>query len=76
MKPTIFYSLCGIICYIGAVNDKFFIKDILVDVKMDKINWVILSKRIALLSIVLAILNESVWRILGQNAEACNGNNF
>ena len=54
----------------------FFIKDILVDVKMDKINWVILSKRIALLSIVLAILNESVWRILGQNAEACNGNNF
>lgn len=63
MKPTIVYIIFGATLYIGAYNNKSFIKDSLKDVfTIPHKAWITLSKRLAYFLFSMAIVNEVVWR--------------
>jgi intracellular septation protein len=63
IKPTIAYSIFGLILYIGLFYKKIFLKSMLGHaIKLSDENWVILSKRFAFFFFFMAILNEIIWR--------------
>ena len=68
MKPTIVYCIFSVIIYLGIIRKRFFIKDVFSSViKMLDKHWVILSKRVALYFLLMAIANEIVWRLCEEN---------
>ncbi len=63
MKPTIVYLIFAAILWIGAKFNKYFIQDNLKALFiLENHHWNILTKRFTLFLVVLAILNEIVWR--------------
>lgn len=68
MKPTIVYTIFAFTLYIGAIYDKPFVKSVFgTVVEMDNDKWLILSKRFGLYFVVMAIVNEYVWRQYSEN---------
>jgi len=68
MKPTIGYVIFALGLSIGLFFNKFFLKHVLHSIfKMEDQYWVILTKRFIWFFILLAILNEIVWRNFSDN---------
>ena len=64
MKPTMVYMLFALLLVFGLLRKKSYLKVLMeVALKMDDQGWKILTKRFAMLFIVLAILNELIWRV-------------
>ena len=63
MKPTIIYLLFASILGFGLLKNRSYLKLLMeVALKMQDTGWNLLTKRFTLLFLVLAILNEFVWR--------------
>ncbi len=63
IKPTIVYSLFGIILYVGLFYQKIFLRSMLGHaIKLSDKSWIILSKRFSLFFFFIALLNEMIWR--------------
>ena len=64
MKPTMVYMLFALLLIFGLLRKKSYLKVLMeVALKMDDRGWSILTKRFAMLFIVLASLNELIWRV-------------
>lgn len=63
MKPTIVYLVFSIILFVGIRKNTGFVKFVFASAfKMNDEAWVILSKRFAYYFLLMAIMNELVWR--------------
>ncbi len=63
MKPTIVYLIFSFILFIGVMYKKPLVKNVLGNTFIiDDKYWMILSKRFAYFFIMMAIVNEIVWR--------------
>ena len=67
MKPTIVYFSCALALYIGSQRGKFFLSSIIMNTKMSNENWKILSKQASIFCLLLALLNEIIWRNFREN---------
>ncbi|PPR38171.1 MAG: Intracellular septation protein [Alphaproteobacteria bacterium MarineAlpha6_Bin4] len=63
LKPTIVYLLFSFFLFFGLILKKNFLKIYLSNlIKLNDIGWNILTKRWGIFFIVLALLNEFIWR--------------
>ena len=63
MKPTIIYLLFGGILSFGLLRKKSYLEYVMEDMlPLERIGWVILTKRVAIFFLSLALLNELIWR--------------
>ena len=63
MKPTIIYLLFGGILSFGLLRKKSYLEYVMEDMlPLESIGWVILTKRVAIFFLSLALLNELIWR--------------
>ena len=63
MKPTIIYLLFGGILSFGLLRKKSYLEYVMEDMlPLERIGWVILTKRVAIFFLRLALLNELIWR--------------
>ena len=68
MKPTILYILFGSILFIGLKWDKIFLKSLLGgNINLPDTYWILLTKRFTNYFIIMAIINEIVWRNFSEN---------
>ena len=65
MKPTLIYLVFAFLLSIGLLRKRSYLQSLMsVALPMKDKGWMILTKRFTLFFIILAILNESVWRSL------------
>ncbi len=65
MKPTIIYLVFAFLLGIGLFRGQSYLQSLMsVALPMEDKGWLILTKRFTLFFIILAILNELVWRFL------------
>ena len=63
MKPTIIYLLFGGILSFGLLRKKSYLEYVMEDMlPLERIGWVILTKRVAIFFLSLALLYELIWR--------------
>mgnify|MGYP006140801435 FL=1 len=63
MKPTIIYLLFGGILSFGLMRKKSYLEYVMEDMlPLESTGWVILTKRVAIFFLSLALLNELIWR--------------
>jgi|TARA_B110000483_G_scaffold224685_1_gene283690 intracellular septation protein len=63
MKPTIIYLLFGGILSFGLLRKKSYLEYVMEDMlPLESTGWVILTKRVAIFFLSLALLNELIWR--------------
>ena len=63
MKPTIIYLLFGGVLSFGLLRKKSYLEYVMEDMlPLESIGWVILTKRVAIFFLSLALLNELIWR--------------
>jgi len=63
MKPTIIYLLFGGILSFGLLRKKSYLEYVMEDMlPLERIGWMILTKRVAIFFLSLALLNELIWR--------------
>ena len=63
MKPTIIYLLFGGILSFGLLREKSYLEYVMEDMlPLERIGWMILTKRVAIFFLSLALLNELIWR--------------
>ena len=68
MKPTIIYVSFSFILTIGLIRKKSFLQSLMGSaLNMEDKGWLILTKRVTIFFIILAVLNEVVWRYFGQD---------
>ena len=68
MKPTIIYLSFSLILTLGLLRKKSFLQSLMGSaLNMEDQGWLILTKRVAMFFLVLAVLNEVVWRYFGQD---------
>ena len=68
MKPTIIYLSFAIILIAGLMRNRSLLKSLMGStLALQERGWVLLTKRIIVLFICLAFLNELVWRYFGQD---------
>lgn len=68
MKPTLLYILFGSILFFGLKFNRFFLKSLLgANLHLPNTAWILLTKRFANYFIIMAILNEIVWRSFSEN---------
>ena len=68
MKPTILYILFGSILFFGLKFNKIFLKSLLgANINLADTAWILLTKRFSNYFIIMAILNEIVWRSCSEN---------
>ena len=68
MKPTIIYLSFSLILTLGLLRKKSFLQSLMGSaLNMEDQGWLILTKRITMFFLVLAALNEIVWRYFGQD---------
>ena len=68
MKPTIIYLSFSLILTIGLLRKKSFLQSLMGSaLNMEDKGWLILTKRVTIFFIILAVLNEVVWRYFGQD---------
>ncbi|OCX66024.1 Intracellular septation protein A [Thioclava sp. SK-1] len=69
MKPTIIYLLFSGLLFYGLWRDKPWLKLVMEgSLPMRHAGWVILTRRLALLFLGLAIANEVIWRTMSEEA--------
>lgn len=63
MKPTMIYLLFGGILGTGLLRGKSYLKVVMEEaLAMEDAGWMILTKRLCAFFLVLAVLNELIWR--------------
>ena len=63
MKPTIVYLLFGGILSFGLLRKKSYLEYVMEDMlPLESKGWMILTKRVAIFFLSLALLNELIWR--------------
>ncbi len=63
MKPTMIYLLFGGILGAGLLRGKSYLKVVMEEaLAMEDAGWMILTKRLCAFFLVLAVLNELIWR--------------
>ena len=63
LKPTIVYLLFSTLLFLGLILNKNFLKIYLSNlIKLNDTGWNILSKRWGIFFLLMAILNEIIWR--------------
>ena len=68
MKPTIIYLSFASILIIGLMRNKSLLQSLMGStLALEERGWIILTKRIIIFFIGLALLNELVWRYIGQD---------
>ena len=68
MKPTIIYVSFSLILTIGLLRKKSFLQSLMGSaLNMEDKGWLILTKRVTMFFLILAALNEVVWRYFGQD---------
>tara|TARA_B100001250_G_scaffold357027_1_gene332493 strand:+ start:37 stop:423 length:387 start_codon:yes stop_codon:yes gene_type:complete len=68
MKPTIIYLSFSFILTMGLIRKKSFLQSLMGSaLNMEDQGWLILTKRVTMFFLVLAALNEIVWRYFGQD---------
>lgn len=68
MKPTIIYLSFSLILTLGLLRKKSFLQSLMGSaLNMEDQGWLILTKRVTMFFLVLAALNEIVWRYFGQD---------
>ena len=68
MKPTIIYLSFASILIIGLMRNKSLLQSLMGStLALEERGWIILTKRIIIFFISLALLNELVWRYFGQD---------
>ncbi len=68
MKPTIIYVSFSLILTIGLLRKKSFLQSLMGSaLNMEDQGWLILTKRVSMFFLILAVLNEVVWRYFGQD---------
>ena len=68
MKPTIVYSLFGLILYVGYFMKKPLIKSVLGSAfTMTETNWMVMTRRFAFYFFAMAMINEFIWRNFSEN---------
>ena len=68
MKPTIIYVSFSLILTIGLLREKSFLQSLMGSaLNMEDKGWLILTKRVTMFFLILAVLNEVVWRYFGQD---------
>ena len=68
MKPTIIYLSFSLILTIGLLRKKSFLQSLMGSaLNMEDLGWLILTQRVTMFFLVLAALNEIVWRFFGQD---------
>lgn len=69
MKPTMIYTLFAAILGIGLLRGQSYLQLVMSEVlPMEQEGWTILTKRVTLFFIALAILNEVIWRTMSTDA--------
>ena len=65
MKTTIVYGLFAVILGVGLLQKRSYLEFVMGEfLPMEDAGWMILTKRLCLAFIVLAVANELVWRFL------------
>ena len=68
MKPTIIYVSFSLILTLGLLRKKSFLQSLMGSaLNMEDRGWLILTKRVTIFFLILAVLNEVVWRYFGQD---------
>ena len=68
MKPTIIYISFSLILTMGLLRKKSFLQSLMGSaLNMEDQGWLILTKRVTMFFLILAVLNEVVWRYFGQD---------
>ena len=63
LKPTIVYFLFSLFLFLGLALKKNFLKIYLSSlIKLNNIGWNILTKRWGIFFLLMALLNETIWR--------------
>jgi intracellular septation protein len=69
MKPTIIYILFAAVLGFGLMRGQSYLADLLGGtLRMRPEGWMILTRRITMFFLVLAIANEAVWRLMSTDA--------
>ena len=69
MKPTIIYLLFTAILAFGLFQGKSFLKLVMGEVMpLREAGWMILTKRVCVIFLVMAVMNEVVWRLFSTDA--------
>lgn len=67
MKPTIIYLLFAAILGFGLLRGRSFLQYVMEDLMpLHKDGWMILTKRITIFFVILAVANEVVWRTMSE----------
>ena len=68
MKPTIIYLSFSLVLTLGLLRKKSFLQSLMGSaLNMEDRGWLILTKRVTIFFLILAVLNEVVWRYFGQD---------
>ncbi|MEM7440989.1 MAG: inner membrane-spanning protein YciB [Pseudomonadota bacterium] len=69
MKPTIIYLVFGGILGVGLLQGKSYLRTVMEEVMPLKVEgWMILTRRLCLFFLALAVANEAVWRLMSTDA--------
>jgi intracellular septation protein len=65
MKPTVIYTLFAGILGVGLLRGRSYLQFVLEEaVPLERQGWIILTRRVTLFFVVLAVLNEIIWRTM------------
>ncbi|MBL3586473.1 septation protein IspZ [Rhodovulum sulfidophilum] len=69
MKPTAIYALFAAVLGFGLLRGKSYLQYVLDEaVPLERAGWMILTRRLMLFFVGLAILNEAIWRTMSTDA--------
>lgn len=69
MKPTMIYLLFGGVLGVGLLRGESWLKAVLEEtVPLQPEGWMILTRRVAVFFLALAVANEAIWRTLSTDA--------
>ncbi|MGQ0566146.1 MAG: inner membrane-spanning protein YciB [Gemmobacter sp.] len=69
MKPTIIYTLFAAVLGIGLLRGQSYLQAVMGEaLDMAQEGWMILTRRLALFFVGLAVANEAVWRLMSTDA--------
>ena len=68
MKPTLIYLIFALVLGYGLLKKKSYLKILMgSSIPMSEEGWLILSKRFVIFFILLALINEIIWRFFSQD---------
>ncbi|WP_425050333.1 inner membrane-spanning protein YciB [Psychromarinibacter sp. S121] len=69
MKPTIIYALFALVLGFGLMRGQSYMQSVMGEMlPMEPEGWMILTKRVTAFFVLLAVLNEVVWRTMSTDA--------